>query len=321
MIRLSSIAAAIAACLTAASPQAAVAAAAPRVPSVLAGTPLENVSRTRIHSALANADYDVWISLPADYATTKRRYPMLVLLDGMDYFATATNSAWLEGMDGSADQLILVSISASGPLERQTLRRMHDFVPDGMTAKMASYLPYIAPALEQRFGAAKMRAEMKLTPSKAGGAPAFLSFLERELLPAMQRRYRVDPAVLGLAGHSLGGTFASYALLKGAPFSRYLIASFSSDWYGLQVPALEAGYAARRDDRPIRVYETHGSHEDDPAAGGDDLKHGRDLLDRLAAAKPAWVTVTHGVVPDQGHTASVPASLAAGIRTLFPPKH
>jgi predicted alpha/beta superfamily hydrolase len=46
----------------------------------------------------------------------------------------------------------------------------------------------------------------------SGGAPAFLDFLEHELIPFIDRTYRTNTSDRGLLGHSLGGLFALYAL-------------------------------------------------------------------------------------------------------------
>jgi predicted alpha/beta superfamily hydrolase len=46
----------------------------------------------------------------------------------------------------------------------------------------------------------------------SGGGPAFLDFLEHELIPFIDHTYRTNPSDRGLLGHSLGGEFALYAL-------------------------------------------------------------------------------------------------------------
>ena len=49
-------------------------------------------------------------------------------------------------------------------------------------------------------------------PGSGGGAPAFLDFLEHELIPFIDHTYRTNPSDRGLLGHSMGGEFALYAL-------------------------------------------------------------------------------------------------------------
>jgi predicted alpha/beta superfamily hydrolase len=47
----------------------------------------------------------------------------------------------------------------------------------------------------------------------AGGADNFLKFIETELIPEIEKRYRVTPYRM-LAGHSLGGLFAVHAMVS-----------------------------------------------------------------------------------------------------------
>ena len=47
---------------------------------------------------------------------------------------------------------------------------------------------------------------------QTGGAAEFLSFIQTELIPTIERDYRVDPANRVLAGHSFGGLFVLYVL-------------------------------------------------------------------------------------------------------------
>jgi predicted alpha/beta superfamily hydrolase len=60
----------------------------------------------------------------------------------------------------------------------------------------------------------------------SGGAPVFLDFLEHELIPFIDRSYRTNTSDRGLLGHSLGGSFALYALeQRPALFQRVVSAS------------------------------------------------------------------------------------------------
>ncbi len=63
-------------------------------------------------------------------------------------------------------------------------------------------------------------------PRISGGGPAFLDFLEHELIPFIDRTYRTNTSDRGLLGHSMGGLFALYALeQRPALFQRIVAAS------------------------------------------------------------------------------------------------
>jgi hypothetical protein len=82
------------------------------------------------------------------------------------------------------------------------------------------YTPSHAPA----------QARGRLSFPTSGGAPAFQDFLERELVPMVDSRYRTQPHRI-LSGWSLGGLFTLYVYLETPElFSRYLAISPSLWW-------------------------------------------------------------------------------------------
>src|SRR6185369_6618719 len=64
----------------------------------------------------------------------------------------------------------------------------------------------------------------------AGGADNFLKFFETELIPQIEKQYRVQPYRI-FAGHSFGGLFAIHALItKPKLFNSYVAVSPSLQW-------------------------------------------------------------------------------------------
>src|SRR5688572_1708011 len=67
-------------------------------------------------------------------------------------------------------------------------------------------------------------------PSVFGGAADFLSFLEKELIPYINKKYSTTGANT-LFGHSYGGLFVTYALLTNPkPFDTYIAVDPSFWW-------------------------------------------------------------------------------------------
>jgi hypothetical protein len=149
-------------------------------------------------------------------------YPVLVTLDANVSFAAAVNAMQLLA---PADPRI-APFSASGvqpmiivgvgyPGEGLDLdRREYDFLPEHKSKPPA-------PGTEAK----------SLPWLHAGGADAFLSFLLDELRPAIAKRYHVDPERQSLAGDSLGGYFALYALMKNPDAFRNYAAISPSLWW------------------------------------------------------------------------------------------
>jgi predicted alpha/beta superfamily hydrolase len=290
--------------------------AVPAPAGVFSGTYLGETERFRIRGA--GADYDVWVALPRGYAASGRRYPLLLVLDGRSQFALAAIAARLVNDDGAGGEAIVVGISTAGPELAHEIRRLKDYTPDGVPPEVANALKPLTKGMFARYGMPEAQWKRLESENLFGGGSIFLNFVTGRLLPALEARYRVDTSALGLAGHSAGGAFASYALLQGAPFTRYIIGSYTVAWYGDQLPALEAAFALRNDTRRLEIYESHGDGEVAQLHVGDAFVKSGGLLDRLATLQPRRVTVIHRVVEAQGHSGSIPTLYAGGIRALYP---
>src|SRR5229473_1892795 len=94
----------------------------------------------------------------------------------------------------------------------------------------------------------------------SGGAAAFLQFLEKEMMPAVEARYKVDAHRRSLFGHSLGGLFAVYVLFHQPElFDSYLITSPALDWDHDVTWKFEQEFAKSHQDLSARVFLTGGS--------------------------------------------------------------
>jgi hypothetical protein len=146
-----------------------------------------------LHSTLLNEDRRVIVHLPTGYDTSGKSYPVLYLLDGTPAFLlemiAITNRL---RNDRNAPEMIIVAIENGD--------RNRDMMP--VVAR-----GYPGPP----------RAE------------AFLGFLEKELVPEIDRTYRTaQPRIL--QGKSLSGLFTIYALLaKPTVFDAYV--ACSAGWF------------------------------------------------------------------------------------------
>ena len=147
----------------------------------------------RMKSVILNEDRKVVVHLPASYDTSGQSYPVLYLLDGTQAFLlemiAVTNRL---RNDGNAPEMIIVAI--------ENTNRDRDMMP--VVAKDFPGPP---------------RAE------------AFLGFLEKELVPDIEKAYRTaQPGIL--QGKSLSGLFAVYALLaRPTVFNAYV--ACSAGWF------------------------------------------------------------------------------------------
>ena len=156
-----------------------------------------------IRSEILNEERVVFVYVPDTYgleAAKEKRYPVLYLLDGLAYFEVTTGIAHHLGSWNAAVQripdLIVVAI--------QNTKRPRDMTPSHMAEG-----PY---------------------SSGSGGAAVFRSFIESELMPAVDKQFRASGERI-LVGHSLAGLFVLDTFLERPNLFVAYIASDPSLWW------------------------------------------------------------------------------------------
>ena len=226
--------------------------------------------------------YHIYVRLPENYAADpKRHYPVVYVLDGDSLFPILAATHLFLTIDDKMPEAIIVGI-CYGSFDPAINKRSIDFTPP------AKDLPNWA---------------------EGGGAPAFQQFLKRELLPAVETRFRVDPSKRVLFGQSRGGAFVLYSAFTDPDLFWGRIASSPSlrptrdFFYG--IPA-----AATRKDLKLFVAEGPG---DLPALRAETVP----WLDawKTRAGKPwALIPIT---IPDGTHSANSPDAYRAAMRQLL----
>lgn len=242
------------------------------------------------HRTLASASigqtYDLFVSLPEDYATSGKRYPVLYVLDGwhFPFMASLQNN---NVYSGRMPPVIIVNLGHGRNVNPMPLRA-RDFTP----TKLA-------------------------TVPNSGGAPVFLDFLEKEIIPLIDRTYRTDPADRGLLGHSLGGLFALYALEeRPGLFQRIVAASPVADWdQGVLIKAM----AKLKDlPHPVRLDLSVGNDEHE-VSGFDITTATTAFARKLDELKPANLTHRFTLYPGENHNSVRFASFPAGLYWVYRP--
>ncbi len=157
-------------------------------------------------SEVLGEERTILVQLPEGYETATRKYPVLYVLDGEYFFQQATSAVQFLSELGydrgqhPVPELIVVGIV--------NVDRERDYTP--------THAP------DQSQG--------RLSFPTSGGAEAFRKFLETEVFPLVESRYRAHPDRT-LSGWSLGGLFTVYTFLHNPSlFSRYLAISPSMWW-------------------------------------------------------------------------------------------
>ncbi len=155
-----------------------------------AATPLDHLPALaggyfRIDSRAVGRPFHIYVRLPDGYETdSDRRYPTVYVLDGDSLFPILAASHLFLTYDLGLPEAVVVGISY-GSFAPDTNRRGFDFsapTPDGDPAR--------------------------------GGAENFHRFLSSELLPRIEKDYRVDPERRILFGQSRGGSMVLYSAFR-----------------------------------------------------------------------------------------------------------
>jgi predicted alpha/beta superfamily hydrolase len=159
--------------------------------------------RLTVHSKILGEDRTILIALPGDYDETEGHYPVLYVLDGEFFFNQAFAAVQFLSectymRTHQAPRMITVGIV--------NVDRNRDFTPTH--APVQGDLRY---------------------PTSGGGA-LFLAFLQAELRPLIDSKFRTEPYSI-LSGWSFGGLFTIQTYLDSPDaFSAYLAISPSLWW-------------------------------------------------------------------------------------------
>ena len=128
----------------------------------------------------------IWIYLPKDYATSKKRYPVLYMHDGQNLFDAFTSGFGEWGVDELLDKYF-----------DQTGQSCIVIGIDNAAKRMTEYDPYD----NQRFG-------------KGEGVP-YVQSISEDLKPFVDKHYRTlkDASHTWMAGSSMGGIISQWAVM------------------------------------------------------------------------------------------------------------
>jgi predicted alpha/beta superfamily hydrolase len=186
-----------------------------------------------IQSKVAGHPYDVYVHLPAGYATATQKYPVLYVVDGDNDFAPSLEYLGLLMAEYHIPEPIVVAIGDGGPIGSPGNKRNRDFTPTATAAMPES-----------------------------GGAPAFLGFIEQELLPMIETTYRADATQRSYYGYSMGGLFGTYILFqKPTLFRNILLGSPALGYNNSQIFSIEQAYHAAHRDLRVHVFLEVGALE------------------------------------------------------------
>ena len=158
-----------------------------------------------IHSKILNEDRYIWVHVPETATDTKKKYPVVFVFDAEANFDATKNildNLSKEPAFKSAEDVILVGIG-------NIWLRNRDYSPTHVSPSQWVDAP---------------------TAKTTGGGEKFVAFIEKELLPYIEKKYPVS-SVRTLIGHSMGGLMVMNILLKHKELFDNYIAIDPSMWW------------------------------------------------------------------------------------------
>lgn len=173
-----------------------------------------------LFSKIMDYEYGVYVTLPQSYKDNPDTiYPTLYIIDGNQYFGYTSEPYGSLIWGNMVKEHIAISV-AYQPGQRNW--RSRDF----QTTQRAS---------------------------------DFIRFFKEELIPFVEKNYRTSKKDRTLFGHSLGGQFTLYTLLKATDtFENYIACAPAVN---ADILAFEEEFAANHDDFPVKIFLASGEND------------------------------------------------------------
>ena len=248
-------------------------------------TPLDHLPALKgdyfkIESTNVGRAFHIYVRYPEGYTdNTDKKYPIVYLLDGDSLFPILASNHLFLHYDDKLPEAIVVGI-AYGGFDPSVNKRGYDFS---------------APADDAREG--------------QGGAPKFHAFLENELLPTVENKYRIDAARRILFGQSRGGYMILYSAFTKPDLFWGRIATNPSFFPGKDF-FYSAGKPSKRGDLKLIVASGENDHERKRELA----LEWRDHWEGRAGAPWQTKLIT---IPGGTHAANSTDAYRAGMRAIF----
>jgi len=236
-----------------------------------------------IESKVLGETRTILVRTPASYAAGTGRYPVVYLTDGDRQIEHTAATMDFLARQGRMPESIAVGVVNTD--------RTRDLTP--------THVP------ESAFGTQTFRAPT------SGGAGKFLQFMETEVIPLVESRYRTQPYRV-FAGHSFGGLFAMHAFTtRPQLFNAVVAVSPTLTWDNRYVfrRVTELVKAQKELDRTLVVTLGNEGAELDR-----ELASLRELLEKSAPKGLDWTLQTFA---DEDHGSVVMPSHYLGLRKSF----
>ena len=258
-----------------------------QTPERIGAVEIDRSDRYLVPSKSVGDTFRIDVVLPIGYEASDEAYPVVYVTDA-NYLLSSALSSYLAQATNEFQKLIIVGVGWDVP--SITRIRVRDFSPSCD---------------------AEYQKSNSMADHECGGADAFASFLQDELQPFINKRYRSNEDNT-LVGYSFGGLFATHVLFNHTEaFDRYLIGSPSLRWDDETSFASESTYAQKHDDLAKTVYISVGGEE-----GFGTIPRAYRMYEQLQARSYPSLNIQLEVIPGETHMTSIAPFLLRGLRSV-----
>lgn len=242
--------------------------------------------RIDIHSKILNEERTIWVRTPPGYQIGKGVYPVVYVTDAPEPVNEIGSTIDFLVRNNRMPPLIVVGIGNTD--------RTRDLTPSHADVK-------------QEDGTVS-------TYPTSGGADKFLDFIQSELMPEIEKRYRTAPYRI-FAGHSFGGLLAIHTLVARPDlFEAYIAVSPSLQWDSGRTLHQAQQFFAGRSELKKTLFFSLASEGNTPNPMGENFEQ---LKKTLTAGVPKGMVWESARYPDEDHGSTVFRAHYAGLKMVF----
>lgn len=241
----------------------------------IAGTQLRH-----LHSYINDENYDIYINLPAGYNDTIQNYPVVYLIDAQWDFPLVSAIYGEQYYDGFMPSSVIVGITWNGNNPNYDSLRARDFTPTTMNQ-----------------------------PSRFGNGPNFLKSIKEEVIPFIEKNYRIS-SNRTLMGSSYGGLFTLYTLFNETNlFNNYILTSPAILFDKGVINKYEKEYHEKNSKLPVRLYMAIGDYEDTALL--------QKFVDSIKNRDYEKLKFQNDVIENKGHSGAKAEGFSRGLQFAF----
>ena len=251
--------------------------------------PQVKIRDTEVHhiqSSIIGETLEIDVFLPKGYFSEKKRYPVVYITDAEYNFGAVSYISRRLIKSADIPKVILVGVAYDVGYDEFYHKRARDLTPQKVR--------------DSRF-------------PESGYAERFIELLRKELFPFIDSKYRTNTKDRSLYGHSFGGLFGFYTLLKHPNLFQRIISLSPSLWYADRyILQLEKSRFSEGIELPAVIYTAVGEKEPDYF-----VEDWKQFVQKMKARQYPGLILEAELLDGENHRSMFGTAFTNGMRFIF----